>query len=40
VVERPSVIRVEAVPGSWHDEVRLRGDGDKPAVEYRDGWSV
>ncbi|GAA4225365.1 hypothetical protein GCM10022254_07140 [Actinomadura meridiana] len=35
VVERPELVRTEAVPGSWHDEVRLRPDG----VRYRDGWS-
>ena len=40
VVERPAVIRVEAVSDSWYDEIRVRGDEGKPAVEYRDGWSV
>jgi hypothetical protein len=34
VVERPASVRTEAVPGTWHDEVRLRQDG----VRYRDGW--
>lgn len=36
VVERPDRIRVEAVPGTWHDEVQLGGDG----VRYRDGRQV
>ena len=40
LVERPAVIRTEPVPGARHDEVRLRRDPGKPAVEYRDGWSV
>jgi hypothetical protein len=34
VVERPEMVRTEAVPGTWHDEVRLRRGG----VRYRDGW--
>jgi hypothetical protein len=34
VVERPELARTEPVPGSWHDEVRLRPGG----VRYRDGW--
>jgi hypothetical protein len=34
VVDRPELVRTEAVPGTWHDEVRLRRDG----VRYRDGW--
>jgi hypothetical protein len=34
VVERPLRVRVEPVPGTWHNEVRLAHDG----VEYRDGW--
>ncbi|TMQ98439.1 hypothetical protein ETD83_19165 [Actinomadura soli] len=34
VVDRPDRIRTEAVPGAWHDEVRLGRDG----VRYRDGW--
>jgi hypothetical protein len=34
VVDRPEVARTEPVPGTWHDEVRLRRDG----VRYRDGW--
>lgn len=32
VVERPAAIRVEPLPGSWHEEVRPL------TVEYRDGW--
>jgi hypothetical protein len=40
VSERPVVLRTEPVPGAWHDEVRLRSDPGKPAVEYRDGWSI
>jgi hypothetical protein len=31
VVERPAQVRTEPVPGTWHDEVRLRRDG----VRYR-----
>jgi len=34
VVDRPEQARTERVPGSWHDEVRLRPGG----VRYRDGW--
>ncbi|GAA2103306.1 hypothetical protein GCM10009780_54130 [Actinomadura alba] len=34
VVDRPELVRTEPVPGTWHDEVRLRRDG----VRYRDGW--
>lgn len=34
VVDRPELIRTEPVPGTWHEEVRLRRDG----VRYRDGW--
>jgi hypothetical protein len=34
VVERPGTVRTEPVPGTWHDEVRLRHGG----VGYRDGW--
>jgi hypothetical protein len=34
VVDRPEVARTEPVPGTWHDEVRLRPDG----LRYRDGW--
>jgi hypothetical protein len=34
VVERPDMVRTERVPGSHHNEVRLRHDG----VGYRDGW--
>ncbi len=33
-VDRPELVRTEPVPGTWHDEVRLRRDG----VRYRDGW--
>ncbi|WP_433368129.1 DUF6745 domain-containing protein [Actinoplanes sp. CA-142083] len=40
LVERPAVIRVEPVPGSWHGEIRLRRDPGIPAVEYRDGWAI
>jgi hypothetical protein len=34
LVERPAVLRMSPVPGSWHEELRLEH------VEYRDGWSV
>ncbi len=34
VVDRPEQIHTEPVPGTCHDEVRLRRDG----VRYRDGW--
>jgi hypothetical protein len=34
VVERPKTVHTEPVPGTWHDELRLRHHG----VEYRDGW--
>jgi hypothetical protein len=34
VVQRPATVRTEPVPGTWHEEVRLRPGG----VEYRDGW--
>jgi hypothetical protein len=34
VVDRPELARTEALPGTWHDEVRLRPGG----VRYRDGW--
>jgi hypothetical protein len=34
VVERPELARTEPVPGTWHDEVRLRPGG----ARYRDGW--
>jgi len=34
VADRPERARTEPVPGSWHDEVRLRPDG----IRYRDGW--
>lgn len=34
VVERPERAGTEPVPGTWHDEVRLRPGG----VRYRDGW--
>jgi len=40
LVERPAAIRFEPVPGAWHDEIRLRHDPGRPAVEYRDGWSI
>ena len=50
VVERPTAVHTEPVPGSWHGEVRLRAAGPAsgpasgpvggPAVEYRDGWRV
>jgi hypothetical protein len=36
-VERPARIRTEPVPGSWHDEIRLRRGRPETAVEYRDG---
>lgn len=38
MVERPATLLTEPVPGTWHDEVRLRR-GSRPAVEYRDGWT-
>jgi hypothetical protein len=34
VVDRPELTRTEPLPGTWHDEVRLRPDG----IGYRDGW--
>jgi hypothetical protein len=34
VVDRPAVARTEPLPGTWHDEIRLRPDG----IRYRDGW--
>ena len=34
VTERPTEVRTEPVPGSCHDEVRLRTGG----FRYRDGW--
>ena len=34
VADRPELVQTEAVPGAWHDEVRLRPGG----VRYRDGW--
>ncbi|MFG1677007.1 DUF6745 domain-containing protein [Micromonospora sp. NPDC049282] len=34
VVDRPREIRVEPVPGTAHDQIRLRPHG----VRYRDGW--
>jgi hypothetical protein len=34
VVDRPELVHTEPVPGTWHDEVRLRRGG----VRYRDGW--
>lgn len=34
VVDRAEVARTERLPGTWHDEVRLRPGG----VRYRDGW--
>lgn len=34
VVERPAAIHTEPVPGTWHNEFRLRHHG----VRYRDGW--
>jgi hypothetical protein len=37
VVRRPVAIRTEPVPGAWHEQVRLQC-GDRPAVEYPDGW--
>jgi hypothetical protein len=33
VVERPELVQTEPVPGTWHEEVRLRRGG----VRYRDG---
>ena len=40
LAERPTVLRTEPIPGAWHDEVKLRREPGKAAVEYRDGWSV
>ncbi|MGX6605792.1 DUF6745 domain-containing protein [Micromonosporaceae bacterium Da 78-11] len=40
LVERPAILRTAPIPGAWHDEVRLHPDPGKPAVEYRDGWTV
>lgn len=34
VVDRPELARTEPLPGTWHDEVRLRPGG----IRYRDGW--
>ncbi|MGH3389084.1 MAG: hypothetical protein ACRDOO_09425 [Actinomadura sp.] len=34
MVDRPELVRTEPVPGTWHEQVRLRRDG----VRYRDGW--
>lgn len=34
VVDRPELVRTEPVPGTGHEEVRLRRGG----VRYRDGW--
>jgi hypothetical protein len=34
VADRPALARTEELPGTWHDEVRLRPGG----VRYRDGW--
>lgn len=34
LVDRPEVVRAEARPGTWHEEIRLQRDG----VCYRDGW--
>lgn len=34
VVDRPELAHTEPVPGSWHDEVRLRPSG----LRYRNGW--
>lgn len=34
VVDRPELVRTDPVPGTWHDEVRLKPDG----LRYRDGW--
>jgi hypothetical protein len=36
IVERPATLRTEPVPGTWHDELRLRPAG----VGYRDGWCL
>jgi hypothetical protein len=38
VVERPTAIRTEPVPGAWHGERLLRHSGT--AVEYCDGWFI
>ena len=34
VADRPELARTDPVPGTWHDEVRLRPGG----LRYRDGW--
>jgi hypothetical protein len=34
VADRPEMVRTEPIPGTWHEEVRLKHDG----VRYRDGW--
>lgn len=34
VVDRPSTVLTDPVPGAWHDETRLRPGG----IRYRDGW--
>ena len=34
LVDRPAVVSVVAMPGSWHDEVTVS------AVAYRDGWHL
>jgi hypothetical protein len=34
VVDRPELAGTEPLPGTWHEEVRLRRGG----VRYRDGW--
>jgi Domain of unknown function (DUF6745) len=34
ITDRPAVLRMEPLPGAWHEERRLS------YVEYRDGWTV
>lgn len=40
LVERPAVVAVGPIPGTWHGEVRPRWNLDRPPIEYRDGWPV
>lgn len=39
VAERPLAIRIEPVPRTEYDEVRLHS-ADSPAVVYADGWAI
>jgi len=40
LVERPAVVAVGPISGTWHGEVRPRWNLDRPPIEYRDGWPV